>query len=195
MIRSSIRCYLTLKLGRIGRGVKRVWTVPKICPRQWSLPSKAKAHQDRWNAIFRVWHILNQRGIAWQSEVFSQNRPRFTLNVEESSEKIVGQNEISFYCQELVKNRTPIESVGLLPHSRLTVEEQEAVIMEEYRLSSSLSSSSSSSSSSPSSSSLCMVIKNQLSYSPSRWYFHSKNNRHHHHYCCEPLTILQIWPV
>ena len=28
-----------------------------------------------------------------------------------------------------------MKHVGLLPHSRLTVEEQEAVIMEEYRLS------------------------------------------------------------
>ena len=32
---------------------------------------------------------------------------------------------------KMIKN--PIESEGLLPHSRLTVEEQEAVIMEEYR--------------------------------------------------------------
>ena len=51
--------------------------------------------------ISRGWHILNQRGIAWQSEVFSQNRPRFTLNVEESSKKIVGQNEINFLFQEI----------------------------------------------------------------------------------------------
>ena len=63
-------------LSHIKTGTKPVWTVPKICPGQWSMPQITK---KLWNAIFRGWHILNQRGIAWQSEVFGRNQPKFIL--------------------------------------------------------------------------------------------------------------------
>ena len=56
----------------------------------------ALAHQDRWNAIFRVWHILNQRGIAWQSEVFGRNQPKFILIAEKRYLALTSQDNLIF---------------------------------------------------------------------------------------------------
>ena len=46
----------------------------------------------------------------------------------------MGQTK-SYFAAKTLGELSDMKHAGLLPHSRLTVEEQEAVIMEEYRLS------------------------------------------------------------